>query len=210
VRLLGQRVTRRIDRLARRAHAFHRFAHHPLCDAYAGELVRLGRRTRVCRGCACVYGGAGLGLVSGVALRAPDLVAMAMLAGAVLWLALSLVGQRGATSTKLRRRALPGVLLGYAAGDLALVGGFRSVVALAIAGACLLALSRRYRQRGPDRSPCLTCPEYGGAKTCRGFAPIVRRERAFMRLASRWIAATAPAVLPPTEREARPSSGIGA
>jgi len=49
---LPERTVRAIDRLARRAHAFHRFAHHPLCERYAGELVPLGKRTRICRGCA--------------------------------------------------------------------------------------------------------------------------------------------------------------
>src|SRR3954466_7943099 len=50
---LPQRTLRAVDRLARSAHAFHRFAHHPLCERYAGELIPLGKRTRVCRGCVC-------------------------------------------------------------------------------------------------------------------------------------------------------------
>ncbi len=33
-------VARRVDRLALRAHAFHRWAHHPLCAWYAAEVIR--------------------------------------------------------------------------------------------------------------------------------------------------------------------------
>jgi hypothetical protein len=35
-------AARDLDRLAKRAHRFHRFAHHPLCAAYAGETLRVG------------------------------------------------------------------------------------------------------------------------------------------------------------------------
>ena len=33
-------LRRKIDRLSRAAHRFHRFAHHPLCERYAGEVIR--------------------------------------------------------------------------------------------------------------------------------------------------------------------------
>jgi hypothetical protein len=44
-------LAKQLDRLSRRAHRFHRFAHHPLCGAYAAELVPLGRKAR--SGCGC-------------------------------------------------------------------------------------------------------------------------------------------------------------
>jgi hypothetical protein len=42
----------------------------------------------------------------------------------------------------------------------------------------------RYRRRGPNRTPCVECPERTAA-VCSGLRPIVRRERAFRRVASR-------------------------
>ena len=71
-------IARRLDRLAARAHRFHRFAHHPLCRAYADETVRLGRRTRVCRGCAAVVMGAVVGVALGFALPVPPAVVLVM------------------------------------------------------------------------------------------------------------------------------------
>ncbi len=64
---LPQRTVRAIDRLARSAHAFHRFAHHPLCERYAGELIPLGRRARLCRGCAASALGSVMGLLAALA-----------------------------------------------------------------------------------------------------------------------------------------------
>ncbi len=69
-------LARRIDGLARAAHRFHRYAHHPLCAAYAGEVFRLGRRTRLCRGCTLVAIGAIAGALAAALLPAPGTVAM--------------------------------------------------------------------------------------------------------------------------------------
>src|SRR4051794_30590046 len=70
VRLSGA-TARGIDRLARRAHAFPRFAPHPLCARYAPELVPLGGRRRVCRGCLAVALGAPCG-AGAVVLAGPS------------------------------------------------------------------------------------------------------------------------------------------
>src|SRR3954471_6162611 len=80
---LPQRTVRAIDRLAQRAHAFHRFAHHPLCERYASELIPLGRRARLCRGCASAATGALLGALSALVLRPQlhTLLAIAALGG---------------------------------------------------------------------------------------------------------------------------------
>ncbi|HVZ35160.1 MAG TPA: hypothetical protein VG963_22190, partial [Polyangiaceae bacterium] len=67
--LISPALARRIDRLAVRAHRFHRWAHHPLCASYAGETLRLGRKTIVCRGCALVAGGLIVGVLLGAALE---------------------------------------------------------------------------------------------------------------------------------------------
>ncbi|MFN0009926.1 MAG: hypothetical protein ACKVXR_18695 [Planctomycetota bacterium] len=177
---IPRRLARRLDRLARRAHAFHRFAHHPLCDEYEGELFRCGRQTRVCRGCAL----AGIGAIAGAGLALVLPPSLALAAAAVPLAAVSaLASFRARSIGKLTGRFLPAGLLFFG-----IVSGLRSgqasglVVALAALGAGAL-LVRVYRLRGPHRGPCQVCPEQGRASPCRGFAPIVRRERAFRRVA---------------------------
>jgi hypothetical protein len=193
----AKNVARRIDRLARRAHAFHRFAHHPLCDVYESEVIRLGKRSRLCRGCAYLYGAAAAGTLSGAlwwASARPPVgwgTAMLGLGAAWLWLGVERRASRGGGGggDKALTRAVPGALLGF--GFTTALMGSASVWPLAAAIAALLVLVvvvRRYRARGPNRSACLRCPEYSTVSTCRGFAPIVRRERAFMRVAARWMA----------------------
>jgi hypothetical protein len=51
----------------------------------------------------------------------------------------------------------------------------------AAACAVMLASVGVYKQRGPNRAPCASCPERSGATTCSGLQPIVRREKALMR-----------------------------
>jgi hypothetical protein len=173
-------MARTLDRLARRAHAFHRFAHHPLCERYAGELIRLGRRERLCRGCVAL----GLGLLSGLTLAvviAPDarFVLAALALGVVL----------GAASLRWRLpktfgRFVPAAALALGLGSA--ITNFRSyawLVAACAGGLAFLA----YRRRGPSRTPCSTCPERLKPAPCSGFARIVRRERAFQRVAQRLI-----------------------
>ncbi len=165
-----------IDRLALGAHAFHRFAHHPLCGEYAGEVVRIGHRVRLCRGCLCAASGAIAGVFAGGLLVLPLPIAAGMLAAAV---PLSSSGLGNLVS-----RFLPS---GFAAA--AIVSGVASatlagtILAVA-AAACIALFVAVYRRRGPDRSPCKSCPERDGPVPCRGYAAIVRRERAFQRAVS--------------------------
>jgi hypothetical protein len=173
---LSQNVARRLDRLARRAHAFHRFAHHPLCDRYANELIPLGRRDRVCRGCAAIAGGVVGGGVLTV-LFAPI--------GAVLYAALALGAALGVASLRVRLpkslgRFLPALALGAAAAS-----GFTTPRSYAwlVAVLAFAAASVAYRRRGPSRTPCESCPERLLPAPCSGFKRIVRRERAFQRVA---------------------------
>jgi hypothetical protein len=171
---IPQPLARRIDRLARRAHAFHRFAHHPLCEPYRSEVLRLGPRLRLCKGCTFLVAG----LVAGVAAGAFTRPAMLWGAGALL-LALGL----GFLSLRLRLpktlgRFMPGAGLG-----LALWAGWPSVFAALLIVAIVGDL---YRRRGVERSLCQTCPERL-RRPCSGFAPAVRRERAFRRRVDRWL-----------------------
>lgn len=180
-------VAHRIDRLARRAHAFHRFAHHPLCDRYAGELIALGPRYRVCRGCTAAISGA----VAGATLSAcVDFPVSAAVAFAALSTSVPILAQRfdrdrletgRARLGKLWTRGVP-----LASLALAFTSGLRAqntpgvVAAFSIAVAAFVLL-RIYRAAGPDRSPCASCPERGSSVPCSGFRDIVRAERAFVR-----------------------------
>ena len=184
---LPPHLARRVDRLARRAHRFHRFAHHPLCGAYAAERVDLGPRLLLCRGCAFAAAGALVGIVAGVTLPVPP--ALALAAAFVVGV---LAARRAVRAPRSPHRA--GKLLTRAAPPLlaaALVclglrarGATGTVVSAATVGVVLLA-GAAYRRRGPDRSPCQSCPERTAATTCSGFRRIARREAAFARVAGR-------------------------
>jgi len=182
-------LARRIDRLGRRAHAFHRLAHHPLCRAYEPEVIAVGRRARLCRGCALAGAGAAAGIAAGLAAPAPP--APLLLAALAVFAAATLDSVRrpgaGRRRSKIVSRLLPmalgGAVLsaGLASGSLAgLVTAVGTVAATA--GATLV-----YRRRGPDRTACQTCPEVALGSSCSGYRPMARRERAFRRLAGRWI-----------------------
>jgi hypothetical protein len=167
-------LARRIDRLARRAHAFHRFAHHPLCEPYRNEVVRVGRRLRVCKGCAFLVTGMLFGLGSGAFARPPS-----PWGAAALLLALTL----GTLSLRLRLpkilgRLMPGALLGF--------GLWAGVTSALVALLVVLLSGLLYRRRGVERRLCQTCPERLRSP-CSGFAPAVRRERAFRRRVDRWL-----------------------
>jgi hypothetical protein len=177
---LGRDLARTLDRLARRAHAFHRFAHHPLCERYASELIRLGRRERVCRGCVAFGVGLVVGLTLAVTLEPGASVVYGMLAfGAALGAA-----SFRFRSPKLLSRFVPA--LGLALALASVLTNFRSGAWLVAAGGGGLAFLA-YRRRGPSRTPCVTCPERLAPAPCSGFTRIVRRERAFQRVAQRLI-----------------------
>ena len=164
----------RIDRLAWRAHAYHRFAHHPLCEVYRGEVLRVGRRFRVCKGCTFLAAGSIAGFAAGAWMGPPVVLGV----GALL-LALLL----GAMSLRLRVPKIAGRLLPGAGVGLALWSGWPCALAALLIVAVAGSL---YRRRGVDRRLCETCEERQ-YRPCSGFASIVRRERAFRRRANRWL-----------------------
>lgn len=167
-------LARRIDRLARQAHAFHRHAHHPLCDPYRQEVLRVGRRLRLCKGCAFLAVGFALGFAVGVVISpAPRHGAIAIGLACVLGL-LSL----RVRLPKLIGRMLPGACLG-----LAFWAGWACALG---AGVLVLLCGLLYRRRGVERSRCTTCHERE-RQPCSGFVLMVRRERAFQRKANRWL-----------------------
>jgi hypothetical protein len=179
----------RLDRLSRHAHRFHRFAHHPMCAEYAGEVIRFGRRTRVCRGCSLVLAGALSGGMLALVLPLPLILASLVLMISIWVLAYVTFARRWrmARPSKVVARFLPALGIGYALGG-ALLGGGMGPALFFSSCLLLLWLVAVYRRRGPDRSPCVSCPERWQAAACRGVSPIVRRERAFRRLAGHWLA----------------------
>jgi hypothetical protein len=188
------RVAARIDRLSRAAHRFHRFAHHPLCDEYGGELVRLSRRARLCRGCLFAGAGGFAGLAASVLLPAPFSVLVCLGGAGVLGLVNSTISRRSprqARAPKLVSRFLPAAVIAYALGRAVQLGPSGRVLAATFV-LLLLAVIALYRRRGPDRTPCASCAERNLPTPCRGIAPIVRRERAFRRLAGQWMARVGP------------------
>jgi hypothetical protein len=183
------RLAVRIDRLSLAAHRFHRFAHHPLCQEYAGEVVALGRHARVCRGCLSALAGCVAGALASVVFFAPPvtILLVAALGLGALVAAIARPSPHRPRTPKVVSRFLPALALAYALGRAVQLGP--TGVALAVAGGfVLLGIVATYRRRGPDRSPCASCPERSLPRPCRGIAPIVRRERAFRRLAAQWLA----------------------
>jgi 4-amino-4-deoxy-L-arabinose transferase-like glycosyltransferase len=164
-----------IDRLSRRAHRFYRFAHHPLCSRYASEVIPIGRRIRLCRGCTFVALGIACGLALGIALRGPAIlgVGLVLLAATIGWTSIR------TRLPKTTSRFLPALFFGIAIACNLVI----AAAAIAAAGALLLG----YRRRGPDRAPCQLCPEKD-SRVCSGFKRMVSRERAFRRVSARWLA----------------------
>jgi hypothetical protein len=180
-------LARRIDRLARRAHAFHRFAHHPLCESYAGEVVRVGRRTLFCRGCLLAAAGAAAGVLVGLVsppLHPAALALVLALAAAAVPAAVVRPGA-GPRPSKLLTRAAPSAIAAAMA-TLGVRHGGPAGAAVAVAAiALVLAATVLYRRRGPDRTPCLACPEREAERICGGYRRMARREAAFARVAGR-------------------------
>ena len=173
---------RRIDRLARRAHCFHRYAHHPLCQAYGSEVLRVGRM-RICRGCALAATGAVVGVGLGLSIPVLPPMALALLALAGLaWVAAVFA----APWTRRLGKAVTRLLPSLGAAFLVIQGlCFRNVWGWGLAVAVCLGAGlagRVYRRRGPWRAPCRACPEKA-LRPCSGFRLQFRRERAFARLA---------------------------
>jgi hypothetical protein len=173
---------RRIDRLSRRAHRFHRFAHHPLCTRYAGEVIRIGPRVRLCRGCVLTaLGGALGGAIAIVTPVSTPTIPLLAAAAALVVLVPSLASRR--RFPKLVSRFTPSALFGFSLVASLVAAHFVTAAAIL---AVVLALRILYGRRGGDRSPCATCPERDDAP-CSGFAPIIRREQAFQRTLRRLI-----------------------
>lgn len=149
---------------------------------YAGERIRIGR-VQLCRGCALLGVGLLLGFSAGALLPAREAFAGTALAVAILGATLAFLVRL----PKFLGRALPGAGLGFACATglrLGPIGWTMSALALLLFGATYLI----YRRRGPHRGPCETCPDREKRPACRGFAPILKRERALQRLAGRLIA----------------------
>ena len=185
-------LARRLGRLTARAHRFHRFAHHPLCNAYAAEVLHLGRRTHVCAGCAWTLLGSILGV--GVAAACPRgwftlPWALGLQGAGMVWLLVS--ARLHAQVLKWLVRGGPMVCL---AGGCVLtlragaaipwhLGVWATEAALS---AVAWGAVRVYRRRPPWRAPCVSCPQRQD-EVCDGWRPMVQRERALTRLSGQWL-----------------------
>jgi hypothetical protein len=90
---------------------------------------------------------------------------------------------------KLATRFAPAVVAAALCAQALAAPGPASIAA-GLAGLAAVAWAiRRYRLRGPDRAACAGCPAGPPGAACPGLAPAYLRERAFRRLAGRWIAA---------------------
>jgi hypothetical protein len=159
-----------------------------LCDEYAGEIVRFGRRARVCRGCLGAWGGGLAGVAASLAVEIPVVTGAALLVVASGFVVVTTLLRVGPRRSKVVTRLAPAAAMGLAIGAGLRAGG---VIGFALAALSLLVvgtLGALYRRRGADRTPCATCPERLSSSPCRGYAEIVHRERAFRRLASRVLA----------------------
>jgi hypothetical protein len=185
---IPRHVARRLDALSRAAHRFHRFAHHPLCEEYAGEVVRFGRRGRVCRGCSYALGGGLGGAVIGLATAVPILPGIALVALASGCIVVTMSVPFARRGSKVLTRLVPAAAMGLAIGAGLRAANVAGVALALLATSVISALGVLYRRRGPDRTPCATCPERAGAAPCRGYAAIVHRERVFQKIASRMLA----------------------
>lgn len=202
-------LARRLDRLSRAAHRFHRYAHHPLCAEYERELFRCGKM-RVCKGCALAALGAAAGTVLGlVAPGLPPRPLIALALSCALLVSVPLLrprkpeawpaeGSAEAAALTASHRIPPsrGKLLTRflpcAALACLFVEGLRQRglpgLGLALAAPLLgLAAVLIYRRRGPQRGPCATCPERFARHRCRGVQEVLRRERAFQRVSGRML-----------------------
>lgn len=174
---IDPKTQKKLARLSRRAHRFHQFAHHPLCGNYAGEVIRIGRN-RFCRGCSYALLGGAAGALTGFALGPSTTIPIVTTLLAAAIIVATLWTRR--RITKLVTRLAPAFLFTVAMTCGVLGLGTSGILAAFAAAMIVGGLRLLYGKRGPDRTPCTTCPERD-LQPCSGFAPIVSRERAFQR-----------------------------
>ena len=135
-----------------------------------------------------MFGGAALGAGCAALVAAPPLAAFGLfLAGIATGAITTFVGRaRRARPAKFVSRFLPAAAIAFAIVRATAFGAI-GIACAALLAAALAFVVTRYRRRGPDRTPCASCPERSLERPCRGIAPIVRRERAFRRLAGQWL-----------------------
>jgi hypothetical protein len=95
-------------------------------------------------------------------------------------------------TSKIATRLLPASGVTFALFSVVHVRSPASLGIAAAACAITLALVGLYKQHGPNRAPCASCPERSGATACSGLQPIVRREKALMRKTAAMIRSASP------------------
>lgn len=151
--------------------------------------MRIGKKSRVCRGCLLVALGGLVGLTASFFVRVPPSALLASWAAGALGLGYTVTRRSPARARtpKIISRFFPTLVIAFAFGRAVQLGPMGCAMAVASL-LPLFSIVALYRRRGPDRRPCASCAERLQAAPCRGILPIVRRERAFRRLAGQWLA----------------------
>ena len=164
-----------------------RWAHKPLCDRFAHDVLRVGD-VAICRSCTCLYAGFVSGMVACRFL--PEKNGMVLLAcGVALLLAVALSCPKWYGSWSRRFRDV----LRFGCGWLATICAILSFQQhLALGGLLLMTLwmcRHWYLQlRGARKQvACQGCPEFGTGEICSGFTHQARRLRKYEELATRML-----------------------
>jgi hypothetical protein len=167
------------------------FAHKPLCEHFARDVVHVGP-WRMCRSCVCLY--------AGVLVAAAILGVLHAWGGHVLSspLLLGLPVVLGLSAPPIYRRMPRFVrdLLRFATGALVGVGGYLLLTGSWLPGlTCALVLLTAWRfyrsvRRSSMTDPCVGCPDLKHQHICPGYAPQADRFRAYEEEASALINAS--------------------
>jgi len=168
------------------AHAYSfAWAHKPLCARFDRDVLRLGR-VRLCRSCACVYGGMLFALAGGLAwtetVREYGHIGLCLLAVPTLALSMPWVYHR------LPRRMRDG--LRFTLGSVIVLSGLAVWQGHWLPGGIglvvMLVAWRFYRRsRGIHKQhACDGCPELGSRTVCSGYAYQADLIRAYERTAT--------------------------
>ena len=166
------------------------WAHKPLCDRFARDVVRLGPM-RLCRSCLLLYAGL-IGAAAAVAIFRPVsgwlLPAVAAAMGVTLGLSIPRIYRHMPRPARDLLRLMAGALTPMLLW--ALVGiAWPLAGAGAAVGVILHLLYRRLRRRGMS-DPCTRCDQLSEGRICPGFAHQARCLRHYDQAATDLLLAT--------------------
>ncbi len=159
--------------------AWFQFAHKPLCERFAADVLRVGR-WRLCRSCTFLYSGAAATAMVLVLAGPSNPAILTLLLGLlapVVGLSWPVVYRRMGRRARDAIRCSTGVLLAL---WFALLLSGQLVAAAAIGSlAVWLAVLIHRRRRVAKRSACGGCSELGGGGVCSGYASQAESVRSY-------------------------------